>query len=288
MQANESAQAAVELFDVLVDSASPETLLAVLVEGFRLRPERASFASRLAALVRRSGMGPQLAAIDAGVRADLEELADRSEPDPWYLHTAALFCLHDPKSRDLNRAAGLVRRALDLAKRDDPDFLATLAEIETARGNRASAILALETAWSQPDVSRDIGSLLDAARRDALPVAPSFESIDAWIADLAADGTGDADALAAYRSHAETPVEGSVLGYFEACVLLRREHGGGRDPGLGPRPLRGRRVPDGSPGQASSRGARRGSRCRVPGADRRGCGRGDRSPPDWRVIRDSA
>jgi serine/threonine protein kinase/Tfp pilus assembly protein PilF len=217
----ESNQAAIDLFDLLAESASPEALLAILIEGFRLFPERTSLASRLAGLVRRSGIGPRVASIDPAVRGDLDELARRVEPKPWHLHTAALFLLHDAKARDLDRAGELVRRALELSKKDVPEFLATLAEIESARGDTASAILALELASSQIDAPAELREQLEVARCNARPVAPSCVSIDAWIADLPIDGAHDAAALEEFRSRSGTPLDSPLLTYFEACVLLR-------------------------------------------------------------------
>jgi tetratricopeptide (TPR) repeat protein len=183
-------------------------------------PRRVTALRRLLALQRREAQPVRLAARWDALALRLESAVGTHGDSANLLHALAAGCLYGDAKKDLLKARDFAERAAHMLAWEEPDILATRADVEHAEGNPAQAVRTLEHALGFPNADPRLRERLDAFREAALPEVVSLESVDAILAARTPGAHEDIELLT--RARAASPDSGDVLAYLEGRIRQRR------------------------------------------------------------------
>ena len=125
-----------------------------------------------------------------------------------------------PEIRDLDRARSHATTALE----NGPDALGcahlAMAEVQRAAGRPGAAIATLEEAMTLPRARFEVRDRLEALRRDALPLVPTFASIDRALETIRAKRELDALDPRRERDRSE---DDALRAYLDALRFARQK-----------------------------------------------------------------
>jgi tetratricopeptide (TPR) repeat protein len=142
----------------------------------------------LFALVRRKEKNPAIAPALDRLVAKLEKLLAWGADDTELIReTLALVLIHHPTDPEPRRAVRYARQAVEVSVGQASEALGTLGEVLSLAGDPQGAVLTIEELLRFPHDGRGPEVRLAKLRKSALPLLPSYRSIDAALLDSKPD-----------------------------------------------------------------------------------------------------
>jgi serine/threonine protein kinase/tetratricopeptide (TPR) repeat protein len=174
---------------------------------------------RLSSLLRRESSGEFWDAVDAfiepssaSVHEKVNEKVDgkgaEKGHDPRWCMMVALALVHHPSKPDPGRALERASLAVEKARGEDADLLASLAEVEEASGDLPAAVATLEKAIGLRESDASLAAALASSRRRVAPPRATYATLDALIGDGGAEVLVPEDAEWAFLRGPGEPPEG--------------------------------------------------------------------------------